>query len=101
MTGPPTQRPGTLAHPAAAQRSRQTTCTALLVAITFFMETLDATVIANAAWPCWTACVCRPMPATRCCATEAMGCVAAHPAGEPTARGCSANGWLAVVFRRR
>jgi len=51
MTGPPTQRPGTLAHPAAAQRSRQTPCIALLVAITFFMENLDATVIATAAWP--------------------------------------------------
>lgn len=48
MTGQPTQRPGTLAHPAAAQRSRQTTCIALLVAITFFMENLDATVIATA-----------------------------------------------------
>jgi len=37
-----------LAKPAAVYTSRQTTCIALLVAITFFMENLDATVIATA-----------------------------------------------------
>ncbi|MCA4075506.1 MFS transporter, partial [Pseudomonas kurunegalensis] len=37
-----------MANPAAPYTSRQATCIALLVAITFFMENLDATVIATA-----------------------------------------------------
>ncbi|NBB04347.1 MFS transporter [Pseudomonas monteilii] len=37
-----------MASPAAPYTSRQATCIALLVAITFFMENLDATVIATA-----------------------------------------------------
>lgn len=37
-----------MANPAAVYTPRQTTCIALLVAITFFMENLDATVIATA-----------------------------------------------------